>query len=125
MFVRTFFPLIFLSLFLTACTSHTYDDVQEDQEELPPPPVLVTYQDVKPIFENSCVQCHGTPPTNGATNSLTNYDQVSGAVQNRGLINLISQPEGANGLMPPGGPRLPQSAIDLIRQWEDDGLLEE
>lgn len=123
--LRPYISIFLIALLFTACSSHTYDDVQEEQEELPPPPELVTYQDVKPIFDNSCVQCHGTPPTNGATNSLTNFEQVSGAVLNRGLINLISQPEGANGLMPPGGPRLPQSRIDLIQQWEDDGLLEE
>lgn len=124
--LKFYISLVLFAFLLNACTSNTYDDViEEEQEELPPPPELVTYQDVKPIFEASCIQCHGTPPINGATNSLNTYELVSGAVQNRNLIDLISRPEGANGLMPPGGPRLPQNLIDLIQQWEDDGLLEE
>ena len=49
---------------------------------------------------------------------------VKDAVINKGLLDRISRPEGASGLMPNGGPRLPQATIDLIVQWDADGLLE-
>jgi hypothetical protein len=55
---------------------------------------------------------------------LINYQNVKEAIQNRGLLDRISRNEGASGLMPLGGPRLPQSVIDLIFQWNEDGLLE-
>mgnify|MGYP006395632491 CR=1 FL=1 len=125
MFLKRILPICLMAVLMFAsCTSHTYDDVESDGTS-PPIPEEVTYQDTKAIFDNNCVQCHGNPPINGATNGLTNYDQVTDAVLNRGLIDRISRSEGANGLMPPGGPRLPQSVIELIEQWEADGLLEE
>jgi len=40
------------------------------------------------------------------------------------LLDRISREEGASGAMPLGGPRLPQNTIDLIFQWNEDGLLE-
>ena len=75
---RAFYLLLIFCIVLASCASHTYDDVAE-QEQTPPPPETVTYQDTKSIFDNNCVQCHGNPPINGATNGLTNYDQVSDA----------------------------------------------
>jgi hypothetical protein len=55
---------------------------------------------------------------------LLTYEDVKNAVENRGLINRISS-EDTGFLMPFGGPRLPQNLIDIVIQWETDGLLEE
>jgi hypothetical protein len=55
---------------------------------------------------------------------LVNYQNVKEAVLDRGLLDRISRQEGEDGLMPFGGPRLPQQTIDLIFQWNADGLLE-
>jgi len=55
---------------------------------------------------------------------LTTYDNVKEAVLNRDLISKISLNDGADGLMPLGGPRMSQSSIDLIAEWAEDGLLE-
>lgn len=122
---RFLLPLYLCSLFFffTACTSHTYEDVIEEipQEQ---EPNLVTYQEVKFIFETSCVQCHANPPQNGAPMPLVSFQNVKEAIQNRGLLDRISREEGAPGLMPLGGPRLPQQSIDLIFQWNEDGLTE-
>jgi len=85
---------------------------------------LVTFQDVRFVFDNICQQCHSNPPQNGAPMPLVTYTNVKQAVENRGLLDRISRTEGAQGLMPLGGPRLPQATIDLIMQWNDDGLLE-
>jgi uncharacterized membrane protein len=93
----------------------------EPQEEIPE---IVTFQDVKSIFENNCQQCHSNPPQNGAPMPLVSFENVRDAVLSRGLINRISRNEGDSGLMPLGGPRLPQSTINLIVSWEEDGLLE-
>ncbi|WP_203292857.1 hypothetical protein [Luteirhabdus pelagi] len=105
-----------------SCTKHTLYDLDplvNQQSD------LVTYQDVKNTFQTICVSCHANPPENGAPMSLLTYESVVEAIENRGLLDRISRNEGASGLMPLGGPRLPQATIDLIFEWEVDGLLEE
>ena len=107
-------------LFCISCSNNSEDDLIE-------PIVLNTTKytkDVKPIIDNNCISCHGTTPSNGAPMSLVTYAQVKDAVQNRGLLERISREQGASGMMPNLGTRLPQSTIDLIIDWNTDGLLE-
>ncbi|MFK5880494.1 MAG: hypothetical protein QM478_13485 [Flavobacteriaceae bacterium] len=106
---------------ISSCSQNTYDDIEEETD---PIPEIVTYQDVKPIIDGVCLACHSNPPQNGAPMSLTIYDNVKEAVLNRDLLNKINKNEGEDGLMPLGGPRLPQSSINLIFKWNEDGLLE-
>lgn len=113
--------LTFSIVVLTSCSTHTLDDVMEPVEEAPE---ITTFQDVKSIFENNCLQCHSNPPQNGAPMPLVSFENVRDAVISRGLLDRISRNEGESGLMPLGGPRLPQSTINLIVSWEEDGLLE-
>ncbi len=107
--------------FLLSCANNTLDDVTEELETTPE---IVTYIDVKPIVSGNCISCHSNPPQNGAPMSLETYLDVKNAVLNRDLLNRISLPEGNSNLMPKGGPRLPQSNIDLFNKWNQDGLLE-
>lgn len=113
---------ILISLLLVSCTTSTYDDIEDIQDENQGE--LVTFNDVAFIFQNNCTVCHSNSPQNGAPMALTNYSEVKDAVEDRGLLDRISREEGAQGLMPLGGPRLPQQQIDLIMQWNIDGLLE-
>lgn len=118
---KTLIIILILPLFLSNCTSASESDLIDEQ----PAPVLVTYDDnVKAIIDNNCIFCHKSPPENGAPMPLLTFEQVRVAVQNRGLLDRISRQAGEAGAMPAGGPRLPQSTIDLIIQWNDDGLLE-
>jgi len=121
--IKTLYLFIAFSftILISSCSQSTYDDIEE---EIEPIPEIVTYQDVKSIIDGVCLACHSNPPQNGAPMSLVTYENVKEAVQNRDLINKISKNEGDNGLMPLGGPRLPQSSIDLIVKWNTDGLLE-
>jgi len=116
-------PFIMMAgIVLFGCTSNTIDDLTpiiEDNE-----PEVVTYVDVESIFIDNCLRCHSNPPQNGAPMQLTSYNDVMNAVLDRGLIDRISRNEGETGLMPFGGPRLSQQGIDLIVQWNEDGLLE-
>lgn len=113
--------LLCASFVLYSCSSNTIDDVFEPIEEVPE---LVTYQDVKFVFDNVCTQCHSNPPQNGAPMPLVTFENARDAILNRGLLDRISRQEGESGLMPLGGPRLPQGTIDLMAQWREDGLLE-
>lgn len=79
---------------------------------------------IKSIIDDNCVSCHGTILTNGAPMSLTTYQNVKEAVLSRGLIDRISKSQGAPGMMPSGGTRLPQSAIDQIINWKNNGFKE-
>ncbi len=109
------------ALLINACASSSFDDIEVDEE---PTPEIVTYQDVKPIIDGTCLSCHSNPTQNGAPMPLVNYNNVKEALLDRDLLNKISKNEGEDGLMPLGGPRLPQSSIDLIAKWNTDGLLE-
>lgn len=114
-------PFILLpTIILSSCTNDSTDDLVSFN-----PNQEVKYStSIKNIIDNNCLQCHGTTPSFGAPMSLTTYEEVKDAVLNRGLINRISRAEGSTGAMPLGGQRLPQVTIDLISQWEDEGLAE-
>lgn len=108
-------------VFTYGCSAKVLDDLEPIElvtEE------VVTFQEVRFVFDNICQQCHSNPPQNGAPMPLVTYENVKNAVESRGLLDRISRPEGASGLMPLGGPRLPQETIDLIVQWKEDGLLQ-
>ncbi len=113
--------IITLCAFILSCTNVSEDDLIDAT----PLPETVTYVDnVKSIIDNNCISCHNNPPTNGALMSLVLYENVKDAVENRNLIGRITG-DGPGNLMPFGGPKLPQNLIDIIIQWEANGLLEQ
>ena len=84
---------------------------------------------IQPIFNNNCVFCHqngGSATLNLATYSgvmsggWTGPAIIAGDYQNSLLYQLIIQPTGTDGSMPPNVP-LSQAQIDLIAQWIDEG----
>jgi uncharacterized membrane protein len=120
--LKTLLAVLSFASILMSCT----DDNPGTLIDTPPIPGVATYnQNVKSIIDNNCVVCHATVPKNGAPMSLVTYDQVKEAVLNRGLLTRISLENGNSSLMPKGGPRLPQTTIDVIKKWQQDGLLEQ
>jgi uncharacterized membrane protein len=113
--------ILTLVFIISGCTQRSYDDIESDDD---PSLDIITYQEVKPIIDNNCLNCHSNPTQNGAPMQLTTYDNVKEAMLNRDLLNKISLNDGADGLMPLGGPRMSQATIDLIAGWAEDGLLE-
>lgn len=110
-------PLTFIQL---GCTNESTSDLIDltNVDE-------VTYTNtVKSIIDNNCLFCHTQPPQNGAPMHLTTYADVKNAVLTRGLINRISRAQGASGMMPLGGTRLPQEKIDQISAWAENGFPE-
>ncbi|WP_425237246.1 hypothetical protein [Ulvibacterium sp.] len=115
------FLLPLLALTLIACTSDSEDDLMEMEEPGGP----VTYNsNIRAIIGSNCLNCHSDPTRNGAPFSLTNFQQVSTRAENGSLSRAINKQTGDSGAMPPGG-RLPQTTIDLIDQWIDEGFLEQ
>lgn len=114
-----YMAVLIMVIALYSCESNTYEDLQDN-------PVVegdVTYeQHVKPIIEANCLSCHGS----GGISSfrpLGTYAELKDAVQNTNLLDRIQRQNGEPGLMPQTG-RMPQANIDLILEWNMDGLLE-
>jgi uncharacterized membrane protein len=119
---KKLFSLLAFSSLLMACSNENPDTLMDNS----PIATSITYkQNVKSIIDNNCISCHAATPRNGAPMSLVTYDQVKNAILNRGLLNRISLNNGNSLLMPQGGPRLPQATIDVVMQWQQDGLLEQ
>lgn len=114
-----FLLLAVATAFLASCENNSTDDL------VGPTPVTVTYNgQVKAIIQNNCIMCHSDPPQNFAPMRLTTYEDVRSAVLTRGLLDRVSRDQGAPGMMPSGGTRLPQATIDIITQWQAQGFQE-
>ncbi|MDI9256637.1 MULTISPECIES: hypothetical protein [Flavobacterium] len=108
------------TLLVSSCTNDSSSDLVGNNDF-----DNVTYTNtIKSIIDNNCISCHAATPINGAPMSLTTYENVKQAVQERGLLDRISRAQGAPGMMPSGGTRLPQSLIDLVFEWNAQGLNE-
>lgn len=109
----------FLAMALFSCDSHTYEEISEEI-------VIegdVTYNaNVKSIIDANCVSCHSNGNV-AAFRLLTNYNEVKNAVENGGLLERIQLQDAEPGVMPQTG-RMSQAKIDVILQWNQDGLLE-
>jgi len=113
-----FILVITLIGILFGCSSG--GDMNESPDPNPDPePSSVTYNgNIKSITSN-CTTCHSNPPTNNAPMSLTTYDDVKNAVENRGLISRINS---STNPMPPTG-LISQSSRDLVQAWVNQGFL--
>lgn len=97
-------------------------------------PAQVTYQDdVRPIFQQHCFACHSQDDRNSDL-ALDNYNDVmvggaggevvaGGDADGSRLWMLVTHQDAPE--MPPGGDKLPQDQLDVIRTWIDAGLLKD
>ena len=114
-----FLIVLTISCSFFSCSNNSTDDLTE------PPAEIISYnKDIAPIISSNCIFCHTNPPVNGAPMSLSTYDNVKDAIKTRGLLDRISRAQGAPGMMPNGGMKLPQSSIDKIIKWQTDGFIQ-
>ncbi|WP_129750675.1 cytochrome c [Flavobacterium beibuense] len=104
---------------LCSCESNTYEDIS-DQFIINGTVTYTGY--VKGIVDDKCVFCHA-PGGDASSRPLQTYDQVKDAVLNHDLLTRIQLQSGEEDLMPKTG-RMSQNRINVILQWNEDGLLE-
>lgn len=114
--------ILSLILVFAGCTNDSSEDLLA--EPIPAGTTITYSGNVAAIINANCIMCHSNPPQNGAPMPLTSYDLVKLAVQERGLIDRISREQGAPGMMPNLGTRLPQPLINIIIQWQEQGFQE-
>ena len=90
-------------------------------------PASVSFsKDVLPIFEQSCVKCHGGDKTEAAL-ALKTYAQLTKGSENGPVIkpgdaaNSFLVQQIVNGKMPKRANKLPQAQIDIIAAWVNAG----
>lgn len=101
------------------CESSTFEEISE---EIPVIEQVQYTQHIKPIIEDNCIECHN-PTGVSSFLPLTNYTEVKTAVEETNLLERIQLQNGEDGQMPQTG-RMPQNLINLILQWNEQGLLE-
>jgi len=112
-----FFILLSIMFFIN-CEKHSEDDLIIPQN---PIDTETTYnEDIKQIFNSSCISCHGNPPANGAPSSFDTYVLFRNGVENGAILDRMNNNVNP---MPPGG-NLPASTIAIIEQWAANGYLE-
>lgn len=116
---------LFIISLLTTFTSCNNDSTSDLTSPPPNNVLIVKYStDIATIINTNCIMCHAATPVNGAPMPLTTYAEVKNAILTRPLIDRISRAQGAPGMMPNGGTRLPQASIDKIIKWQTDGFVE-
>ncbi len=108
-------------LILTGCF---YD---EGLDETLPEDILVSYSlDIQPIFDNNCISCH---PLIISVPDLTEDNSYDAVISNNYIVpkdleasTLYQKLKGKPNVMPPSG-ALPKIEIDLVKEWIEQGAL--
>lgn len=117
--MKKYFGIIIVVLALYGCDSHTYEELEDPMVVVD----TVTYdRNIKAIIDENCIMCH-SPGGVSSFRPLTNYIEVRNAVLTTNLLERIQMPDSEPEQMPQPG-RMPQNKIDLILQWNEDGLRE-
>jgi mono/diheme cytochrome c family protein len=124
-----------LILAASALTAITLIANTTDTAKLPAPADRkdVTFADVKPIFDKSCVECHGPKKQKGDLRLDSRDAAVKGGEEgpvfkvgdstNSALVKLVARIGDEEDWMPPidkGKPLTPEQ-VGLIRAWIDQG----
>src|SRR6185436_9770760 len=84
-------------------------------------------RDVGPILEQTCVACHSPSKAAGglavtARKALLDKKSIVPGKPDASLLyKVAAMPAGRAGAMPPGGPRLPDDKLDVLKRWIEQG----
>lgn len=107
--------MLFGTLFLTYCSS-------TKKAGVPAPVTVYTYYDtdIKSLVETRCSPCH-IPAKGGNKGPLDTYERLKDNIDN--ILVRIQLNPGEKGFMPFKHPKLSDSAINVFKQWKNNGLL--
>jgi hypothetical protein len=75
---------------------------------------------IKPLLVAQCGACHLTGGSH--PKKFDNYTTAKNNITE--ILKRVQQAQGTSGFMPMGGSKLSNANIDLLKQWQTDGLLE-
>jgi hypothetical protein len=107
------FLAIMTGVVFLSCESNTYGEISVVSNP--------TFKaNVGPIIKSSCAGCHS-----GGSQSpnLENYIEVKTAIEFGDLICRIDDPSVCYGSIMPTSGRMPQTTIDMIKLWRDQGFI--
>lgn len=116
---------IFLIISFSVITVSFLSCEKENQEELSDTcgTLDVSFaEDVSPILNSNCTQCHNGQAANGGV-QLHNYENVKIHAENGSLLGSIKHESGFSN-MPQGQDKLPECNIAIIEAWINDGALD-
>ncbi len=116
--------LIILTFILFTCENDSIEDISTNEinsetnvDNENGKEIIISYKnDILPIMNSKCTNCHSE---NAGIIPLTTYDEVKSTITL--TIDRISRNEGEKGFMPQGGSKLPNSTIELIKKWNEQG----
>ena len=106
----------------------------EQAAQLPPPAsrAIDFAKEIKPIFESSCIKCHGRGRTKGGFRIDTRETFLKGGESGAAVVpgksaesRLIALVQGVDPdeVMPKKGSRLTPAQVGVLRAWIDQGVL--
>src|SRR5438309_6399767 len=126
------FTMTVLAFLWVGCGGASAKITPDQAKTLPPPAArkIDFAKEIKPIFEASCIKCHGRGRTKGDL-SIESRDTllkggesgraiVPGRSQESHLIELVAGLD-PDSVMPQKGKRLTPEQIGLLRAWIDQG----
>ena len=127
-------PVVLSGILLVAATLQAAAKLTPEQLQKLPQPASRTIdfgKDIKPIFEASCVKCHGRGKDKGGfqLDTLETFLKggdsgpvaVAGKSAESYLIELVSGLD-ADNVMPVKGSKLTAAQVGLLRAWIDQGM---
>ena len=113
--------LVLLFFVFFGCENSSESDLIE---QLPLTENITYTEHIKPIIDANCVACHSNPAVGGASVPMTNFEEVRLVFENTDALDRMNRQPGESGFMPLNDTRLPQTSIDLVEQWMNEGYLE-
>lgn len=113
--------LVLLFFVFFGCENSSESDLIE---QLPLTENITYTEHIKPIIDANCVACHSNPAVGGASVPMTNFEEVRLVFENTDALDRMNRQPGESGFMPLYDTRLPQTSIDLVEQWMNEGYLE-
>ncbi|MCA8995963.1 MAG: PSD1 domain-containing protein [Planctomycetaceae bacterium] len=99
------------------------EDLSPGMTNIPEPPVrTVAFDDVLPILESHCFDCHSGPDAEEGVR-LDVLDEVLNQTAPRSADESRLFQLASNGEMPPDGPYLTDEELQTLHAWIDEGLV--